>query len=522
MTDLADRGIIVIDYGSQTTQLVARRLREMGVYAEVVLPRNFDISVHNACGVILSGGPGSVGVTGALGLPAGLLVDGCPVLPVLGICYGMQLLTAAFGGEVAGVEASEFGRMEVHRVGPDCAVSSALFRDNNSETSVVWMSHGDSATVLPEDFEAILVSDNNIVAAVRHRELPVFGVQFHPEVSHTVAGSELLREFALGVCQAEANWRPDCLVTQIVADIKDQVGADGEVILGLSGGVDSLVAGVLLHRALGDRLHCVMVDNGLLRADEVAEVRDIARDVGLNLTVVDARDEFYAALAGISDPEVKRKVIGHKFIDIFAGQQRKLPAVKFLGQGTIYPDVIESAATEQHAVTIKTHHNVGGLPDDLSFELVEPLRDLFKDEVRALGAELGIAPQFLGRHPFPGPGLGVRILGEVKLEFVRVLQAADAIFIRHLREHGVYDEVAQAFCVYLPVNSVAVVGDGRRYAAVIALRAVVTDDFMTATWARLEHELLGAVAREIVNSLPGVSRVVYDITSKPPATIEWE
>ena len=511
--------ILVIDFGSQYTQLIARRVRELDVFSEI-LP--WDISPErikdlNPAGIILSGGPESVTVSNTPRIPE--IVFDLDV-PILGICYGMQTLAEQFGGQVTSSKAKEFGHAEIV-----IEETSVLFEGFSSGSSIdVWMSHGDHVSTLPDKFKLVASTPSAPIAAMQHSEKPIFALQFHPEVTHTKQGNAVLENFVFKVCKCSAQWKMEDLIEQRIIDIKERVG-DQKVLLGLSGGVDSSVTAMLLDRAIGKNLICVFVDNGLLRKNEAEDVENLFKEkMDLNLLVVDAKKIFYRHLKGVSDPEQKRKVIGRTFIDIFDNEASKLKdEINFLAQGTIYPDVIESSGSEsKEARVIKSHHNVGGLPDDMKMELVEPLRDLFKDEVRKMGAELGLPLEMLNRHPFPGPGLGVRILGEISQEKITILQNADAIFIEELIKANLYDQVSQAFCAYLPVKSVGVVGDERRYADVIAIRAVETVDFMTATWAKLPYDFLAHVSNRIVNELEEVSRVVYDISSKPPATIEWE
>jgi GMP synthase (glutamine-hydrolysing) len=511
--------ILVIDFGSQYTQLIARRVRELDVFSEI-LP--WDISPEkikdlNPAGIILSGGPESVTVSNTPRIPE--IVFNLEV-PILGICYGMQTLAEQFGGQVTSSKAKEFGHAEIV-----IEENSVLFEGFSSGSSIdVWMSHGDHVSTLPDKFKLVASTPSAPIAAMQHSEKPIFALQFHPEVTHTKQGNTVLENFVFKVCKCSAQWKMEDLIEQRIIDIKKRVG-DQKILLGLSGGVDSSVAAMLLDQAIGKNLICVFVDNGLLRKNEAEEVENLFKEkMDLNLLVVDAKKIFYRHLKGVSDPELKRKVIGRTFIDIFDNEASKLKdEINFLAQGTIYPDVIESSGSEsKEARVIKSHHNVGGLPDDMKMDLVEPLRDLFKDEVRKMGAELGLPLEMLNRHPFPGPGLGVRILGEINQEKITILQNADAIFIEELIKANLYDQVSQAFCAYLPVKSVGVVGDERRYADVIAIRAVETVDFMTATWAKLPYDFLGHVSNRIVNEIQGISRVVYDITSKPPATIEWE
>ncbi len=515
--------VLVVDFGSQTTQLIARRVREHGVYCEIH-PFDLDddaIRAFDPKAVILSGGPETVTDHLTPRIPQSVFDA---KVPVLGICYGMQAMAAQLGGEVAGSERREFGHATARIVG-----AAPLLRGLGDELDV-WMSHGDKVTALPVGFERVAESGNAPIAAMANVERGLYGVQFHPEVTHTRQGGEIIRRFVRDVAGCRGAWTAAGIIEHAIARTRAQVG-DGKVILGLSGGVDSSVVAALLSRAIGDQLTCVFVDNGLLRKHETDEVEAAFASTGsgrsnvlpINLVTVDARDEFLDGLAGVNDPEDKRKIIGRTFIDVFEREAAKIPGVGWLAQGTIYPDVIESAASKHgKAHVIKSHHNVGGLPERMGLELVEPLRDLFKDEVRAVGVALGLPDRLVYRHPFPGPGLGVRVLGEVKREYLDVLREADAIYLEELRAAGYYDKVAQAFAVYLPVKSVGVVGDARRHEHVIALRAVVTTDFMTANWAELPHDLIARISNRIVNELAGVSRVVYDVTNKPPGTIEWE
>ena len=511
--------ILVLDFGSQYTQLIARRIRELNVFSEI-LP--WDISSErikdlNPIGVILSGGPESVTVSNTPRVPE-IVFD--LEIPILGICYGMQTLAEQFGGQVTSSKAKEFGHAEMKIEGP-----SILFEGFSIGSSLdVWMSHGDHVSTLPEKFSLVASTDSARIAAMQHINKPIFALQFHPEVTHTKEGKAVLQNFVFKVCNCSAQWKIENLIEQKIINIKERVG-DKKVLLGLSGGVDSSVTAMLLDRAIGKNLICVFIDNGLLRKNEARDVENLFREkMDLNLHFIDAKKLFYRHLKGEFDPEQKRKIIGRTFIDVFDLEASKLKdEIKFLAQGTIYPDVIESSESEsKEAKVIKSHHNVGGLPADMKMELVEPLRDLFKDEVREMGSELGLPLEMLNRHPFPGPGLGVRILGEINEKKVTILQNADAIFIEELIKANLYDQVSQAFCAYLPIKSVGVVGDERRYADVIAVRAVETIDFMTATWAKLPYEFLAQVSNRIVNEVEEISRVVYDISSKPPATIEWE
>jgi GMP synthase (glutamine-hydrolysing) len=510
-------GIVILDYGSQTAQLIARRVRELGVFA-ALLP--FDATLSDAeravpgfSGVILSGGPSSVYEPDAPRLPEWVLAS---KRPVLGICYGMQLLTQALGGKVAGAAQREFGQaaLEVTEPGP-------LF-DGIDATQTVWMSHGDRIERLPDGFRRLARSANAPYAAIGQPERALYGLQFHPEVNHTPHGRAILRNFVHDICGAATNWTPENFIEASIERIREQVG-DGRVLLGMSGGVDSTVAGELIHRAVGDQLVPVFVNHGMLRQGEADAVVRMARGLGWKLIAVDATEEFLDRLRGVTEPEAKRTIIGATFAEVFEREAARVGQLDWLAQGTIYPDVIESAGTDRPgAHRIKSHHNVGGLPEHLRGRLVEPLRELFKDEVRAVGEALGLPAEIIWRQPFPGPGLGVRCVGEVTWERLESLRAADAIFTGELRAAGLMDDIAQAFAVLLPVRSVGVMGDTRTYEEVVMLRAVTTDDFMTADWARLPDGFLARVSNRIVNEVPGVNRVLYDITSKPPATIEWE
>ncbi|MGF1695105.1 glutamine-hydrolyzing GMP synthase [Vibrio kyushuensis] len=514
--NIHDQRILILDFGSQYTQLVARRIREIGVYCELWSwdVEEADIREFNPDGIILSGGPESVTENNSPRAPQYVFDSG---VPVFGVCYGMQTMAEQLGGKVAGSDEREFGYAAVQVTG-----ESALFKDLE-ETQDVWMSHGDKVVEIPSDFVKVAQTDTCPYAAMANEEKKYYGVQFHPEVTHTKNGLKMLENFVLDVCGCERLWTSESIIEDAVARIKEQVG-DDEVILGLSGGVDSSVVAMLAHRAIGDKLTCVFVDNGLLRLNEAEQVMEMfGNKFGLKIIHVEAEERFLKALEGESDPEAKRKIIGHVFVDIFDEESKKLSNAKWLAQGTIYPDVIESAASKTgKAHVIKSHHNVGGLPDDMEMGLVEPLRELFKDEVRKIGLELGLPYNMLYRHPFPGPGLGVRVLGEIKKEYCDLLRRADAIFIEELHAADLYNKVSQAFTVFLPVRSVGVMGDGRKYDWVVSLRAVETIDFMTAHWAHLPYDFLGKVSNRIINEVGGISRVVYDISGKPPATIEWE
>jgi len=524
MTNLQQNKILIIDFGSQYTQLIARRVREIGVYCELV---PYDVNPYfiekfNPSGIILSGGPDIVSQNNSARAP-NIVFD--LKVPLLGICYGMQTMAVQLGGEAKSSKKAEFGFAQIR-----ARNHSNLLTDINDEITSqghallnVWMSHGIEVTKLPKDFELIASTDNCPIAGFANSEKNYFGLQFHPEVTHTKKGIQILERFVTTICHCEKSWTMVNIIDNLLEKIKSQVGKN-KVLLGLSGGVDSSVVAMLLHKSIGDQLTCVFVDNGLLRLNEGDEVmKTFSQNLGVKVIRADSQEYFYDQLADEADPELKRKIIGRAFIEIFDQEAQKIKDIKFLAQGTIYPDVIESAgAASGKAKVIKSHHNVGGLPDNIQFELVEPLKELFKDEVREMGIKLGLPKKMLYRHPFPGPGLGVRILGQVKKEYTDILRKADHIFMEELDRHGLYEKVDQAFAVFLPVKSVGVTGDERRYDFVIALRAVETVDFMTARWARLPYDFLDHVSNRIMNEISRVSRVVYDISGKPPATIEWE
>jgi GMP synthase (glutamine-hydrolysing) len=522
--DIHAHRILILDFGAQYTQLIARRVRELGVYCEIHPWDVSDAEVRAFAprGVILSGGPESVTDAKAPHAPPAVFELG---VPVLGICYGMQTMAQQLGGRVAPSSEREFGYAQVTVTGATALLDDLADRRNEAGRAVLdaWMSHGDRVDTLPPGFVVTAATDSIPFAAMSDERRRFYGVQFHPEVTHTTQGARLLERFVREICGSDTLWSTGNIIEDAIERVQAQVGK-GKVLLGLSGGVDSSVVAALLHRAIGDQLVCVFVDHGLLRLGEGEQVMStFARHLGVHVIRVDAQERFLAALAAVTDPEAKRKIIGRTFVEVFDEQAHQLSGVRFLAQGTIYPDVIESAgARTGKAHVIKSHHNVGGLPEKMNLKLVEPLRELFKDEVRRLGVELGLPREMVYRHPFPGPGLGVRILGEVRKEYADLLRRADAIFIEELRKHDLYERTAQAFAVFLPVRSVGVMGDGRRYDYVIALRAVETVDFMTAQWARLPYEFLDQVSRRIVNEVAGISRVVYDISGKPPATIEWE
>lgn len=505
--------VLIVDFGSQYTQLIARRVREQQVYCEIVpfhqAEKALDAQVK---GIILSGSPCSVNDTGA---PQFNIEAIRGRLPMLAVCYGAQLLASQMGGEVASSDKREYGRAMLQ------TVSASPLLKGLSADSQVWMSHGDTITRLPDGFELVGSTESVKVAAFQHQADGIYALQFHPEVTHSLEGAMILQNFLHDICKIPPSWTPAAFIEETVANIQRQVGEE-RVICGLSGGVDSTVAASLIHRAIGDKLYCIFVDNGLLRKNEFEQVLDQYQHLGLNVIGVDASEQFLTALEGVSDPETKRKTIGRVFIEVFQQEANKLQGISYLAQGTIYPDVIESVSVNGPSATIKSHHNVGGLPEQMNLKVVEPLRNLFKDEVRKVGRDLGLAEAFIGRHPFPGPGLAIRILGDIRRESIALLQEVDAIFINGLKEADLYDDVWQAFAVLLPVASVGVMGDERTYEQVVALRAVGSRDGMTADWSRLPYEFLAEISNKIINQVRGVNRVVYDISSKPPATIEWE
>jgi len=521
---MAHQKILILDFGSQYTQLIARRVREQQVYCELHpndVPDDF-VREFAPTGIILSGGPNSVYEEETPRAPDIVFKLG---VPVLGICYGMQTMAAQLGGKVENAHKREFGYAEVRARGHTRLLEGIQDSVNDEGHGLldVWMSHGDKVTEMPPGFKVMASNPSTPIAGMADEDRRFYAVQFHPEVTHTIKGREIIARFVRDLCGCRGDWNMPDYVAEAISKVREQVGKD-EVILGLSGGVDSSVVAALLHKAIGDQLTCVFVDNGLLRLNEGEQVmQTFARNLGVKVIHVDASEQFMSNLAGVADPEQKRKIIGREFVEVFQAEAKKLPQAKWLAQGTIYPDVIESAgAKTKKAHTIKSHHNVGGLPETLHLKLLEPLRELFKDEVRELGIALGLPHEMVYRHPFPGPGLGVRILGEVKREYADLLRRADAIFIDELRAADWYEKTSQAFAVFLPVKSVGVMGDGRTYDYVVALRAVETQDFMTARWAQLPYELLGRVANRIVNEVRGINRVTYDITGKPPGTIEWE
>ncbi|MGD9488277.1 MAG: glutamine-hydrolyzing GMP synthase [Calditrichaceae bacterium] len=515
ISDTTHETILILDFGSQYTQLIARRIREKGVFSEIQ-PYNYDLSKtgnKKIKGIILSGGPSSVYEIDAPHIGKEIFDFG---VPVLGICYGLQLITHLLGGKVVKSEKKEYGSALLK-------ISEHGYLLNDiPDNSKVWMSHGDKVLGLPKGFLSVASTENSPYAAIRHEQKEIFGLQFHPEVMHTEYGSRLLGNFIFSVCSCAGDWSPKSFVEESIRRIRDEVG-DSKVLCGLSGGVDSSVVAVLLHKAIGDQLHCIFIDTGLLRHNEAEEVEKVFKNnFDIKLTCVNSSASFLHILNGIIDPEEKRKRIGHEFIRVFEEESKKLGKFDYLAQGTLYPDIIESVSFKGPSATIKSHHNVGGLPEKLNFKLLEPLRELFKDEVRKVGAELGVPDLILGRHPFPGPGLAVRIIGKITEEHVRLLQKADAIYIEELKSSGLYDEIWQAFAVLLPVNTVGVMGDERTYERVVALRAVTSTDGMTADWYEMPRQVLAKISNRIINEVKGINRVVYDISSKPPATIEWE
>ncbi len=505
--------ILILDFGSQYTQLIARRVRELNVYCEIHPFNKVPALTPDIKGVIFSGSPCSVRQENAPGVDLSLFRG---KVPVLGVCYGAQLMAQQLGGNVAPSNIREYGRAKLTTVDHHNELLKEISID-----SQVWMSHADTIESIPPSFELIASTASVKIAAFQLKNEKTYGIQFHPEVTHTTEGKNLLRNFVVHICHCAQDWTPDQFIETTIADLKNKLGND-KVVMALSGGVDSTVAAVLVHKAIGKNLSCIFVDNGLLRKGEYEQVLESYKGMGLNIKGVDARDKFYTSLNGLTEPEAKRKAIGKTFIDVFDEESHKITDVKWLGQGTIYPDVIESAPVMGPSQTIKSHHNVGGLPEKMKLKIVEPLNTLFKDEVRLVGKTLGIDPTILGRHPFPGPGLGIRILGDITAEKVSVLQEVDAIFIGGLRKHGLYDKVWQAGAMLLPIQSVGVMGDERTYERVVALRAVSSIDGMTADWVHLPYEFLAEISNEIINRVKGVNRVVYDISSKPPATIEWE
>lgn len=523
--DIHAQRILILDFGSQYTQLIGRRVREVGVYCEIhsATISNEEIQQFNPSGIILSGGPETVTTSSTPRAPEMVFALG---KPVLGICYGMQTMAQQLGGKVSpGSNQREFGYAQVAIREPSRLLEGIEDRLTEDGLSLldVWMSHGDHVSSLPRMFKTIASTSSCAIAAMADDDRKFYGLQFHPEVFHTRQGKRIFERFVLDICGCKPTWTSKNIIEEQIEQIRQQVGKDN-VLLGLSGGVDSSVAALILHKAIGEQLTCVFVDTGLLRLNEATQIKTLfAKHFGIRLICVDAKDEFYRALEGVDDPERKRKVIGKKFIDVFDAEAEKIPNIKWLAQGTIYSDVIESAATKTgKAHVIKSHHNVGGLPENMQLKLLEPLRELFKDEVRKVGVELGLPSELVERHPFPGPGLGVRILGEIKPEYVEKLRFADAILIDELYKSDLYYKVSQAFAVFLPIKSVGVIGDARHYDHVIALRIVETVDFMTAHWAKMPYEFLERVSNRIINEVSGISRVTYDISSKPPATIEWE
>ena len=504
--------ILILDFGSQYTQLIARRIRELNIYCQIFPFNHFPKITPDVKGIILSGSPCSVREDNAPDVDLATFGD----LPVLGICYGAQLIAQKTGGSVMASKIREYGRARLSEVSSYDPLMLGIPLD-----SQVWMSHGDTITSIGADFEITASTSSVKVAAFKQKDRHLYGIQFHPEVTHSIPGKDLLKNFAVTICGCRQDWTPGLFIDNTVAGLKEQLGKD-KVVMALSGGVDSTVAAVLVHKAIGSQLTCIFVDNGLLRKDEFEQVLHSYRDMGLNIKGVDSRTKFYSALKGLTEPEAKRKAIGRTFIEVFDEESHLIEGVSWLGQGTIYPDVIESVSVKGPSATIKSHHNVGGLPERMKLKVVEPLRTLFKDEVRRVGHSLQIDPAILGRHPFPGPGLGIRILGDITPEKVRLLQEVDYLFIAGLKRFDLYDKVWQAGAVLLPIHSVGVMGDERTYEQVVALRAVVSVDGMTADWAHLPYEFLSEISSEIINKVKGVNRVVYDISSKPPSTIEWE
>ncbi len=505
--------ILILDFGSQYTQLIGRRVRELNVYCEIHPFNHFPAIDSSVKGIILSGSPFSVRDEKG----PRINLDGIKgTFPILGVCYGAQYLSHFFGGEVALSDSREYGRAHLKYINHDNELFSGISADTQ-----VWMSHGDTIQRIPEGYDVIASTEDVKYAAYKIQNETTYGIQFHPEVYHTTEGTQLLYNFVVNICKCTQSWTPASFIESTIKELKEKLGND-KVVLGLSGGVDSTVAGVLLNHAIGKNLTCIFVDNGLLRKDEFINVLDQYKGMGLNVIGVDASTKFWNDLKGVTDPEKKRKIIGRDFIEVFDSEAHKLREVKWLAQGTIYPDVIESVSVNGPSATIKSHHNVGGLPEKMNLKIVEPLKSLFKDEVRRVGKELGISPKLIGRHPFPGPGLGIRILSDITPEKVRILQEADAIFVNALHDWDLYDKVWQAGVMLLPVQSVGVMGDERTYENVVALRAVASTDGMTADWVHLPYEFLAKVSNDIINKVRGINRVVYDISSKPPATIEWE